>query len=498
MRDREPFARSGDGDLVTADARDVTAEDRERLADDRDELADERAELAGLRDSLGDQRELELMRCLGDGAGSAGGVAARSEVAQMAFALDRVRLAEAAIRRAELDRAQALEALDRVAARRQRDQARVERDDAMDAMAAMAAMATGGLEEREWAEQRRDFVAFDRERIADARDQAADGRDTTADEREDVADARDRILRRWEEEVRRSDRGGRLHQAAAPASRLDLGVVRRKAEQRRSTQLGVAGSGRRPAVPQPSGAGPAENGSLLTASFAACAQELITDSALAPALQRLLTLMVGVVGGCDCASVWFVAGTEAGTETGPHVATDDSAATLDAIQFHEREGPAVAALSSRTPVYVADLSRLNGGLLPAAADAASVSSALCLGLSVKRSGAWQSLGVISLYGPDCDAFCEADREIAEVFAAFAAAMIDLARTRRDLRQREAALHRSLSTRDIIGQAKGILMERERLSAGQAFDRLRRASQGLNVKLSDIARKLAETGELGSP
>jgi len=68
-----------------------------------------------------------------------------------------------------------------------------------------------------------------------------------------------------------------------------------------------------------------------------------------------------------------------------------------------------------------------------------------LGLSVKRSGAWQSLGVISLYGPDRDAFCEADREIAEVFAAFAAAMIDLARTRRDLRQREAALHRSLSS-----------------------------------------------------
>src|SRR3954468_16884965 len=419
-------------------------------------------------------------------------------MAQMAFALDRVRLAEAAIRRAELDRAQALEALDRVAARRQRDQARVERDDALAAMAVTAAMATGGLEERAWAEQRRDFVAFDRERIADARDHAADGRDTTADEREDAADARDRILRHWEEEVRRSDRGGALLQAAAPASGLDLGVVRRKAEQRKSAQrLRVAGGGTRPAVPQPSGAGPAENGSLLTASFAALAQELITDSALAPALQRLLTLMVGVVAGCDCASVWFVAGTEAGTETGPHVATDDSAATLDAIQFHEREGPAVAALSSRTPVYVADLSRLNGGLLPAAADAASVSSALCLGLSVKRSGAWQSLGVISLYGPDCDAFCEADREIAEVFAAFAAAMIDLARTRRDLRQREAALHRSLSTRDIIGQAKGILMERERLSAGQAFDRLRRASQGLNVKLTDVARNLTETGEWGS-
>jgi len=487
MSDSEPFPQIENADLAIADARDVAADERERLADDRDELANERAELADLRDSLADQHEHELIRCLGDGAGSFAGLAARSEMAQMAFALDRVRLAEAAIRRAELDRAQAQEALDRVVARRQRDQARVERDDALGAMDA------DSLEDRAWAEQRRDFVAFDRERTADARDQAADRRDKTAGEREDAADGRDRILRRWEDEVRRSDHGGRLHQAAAQASQLDLGVVRRRAAQRKSTQLGVAGGGSRPAAPRPSGTGPAENGSLLTASFASLAQELITDSALAPALQRLLTLMVGVVAGCDCASIWFVAS----PETGPNVATDDSAATLDAIQFHEREGPAVAALGSRTPVYVADLSRLGDGLLPAAADAASVSSALCLGLSVKRAGAWRSLGVLSLYGPDCDAFCEADREIAGVFAAFAAAMIDLAQTRRDLRQREAALHRSLSTRDIIGQAKGILMERERLSAGQAFDRLRRASQGLNVKLSDIARKLTETGELGS-
>jgi ANTAR domain/GAF domain len=502
MSDSEPFAETGYVDLATADARDVTADDRERLADGRDELANERAGLADLRDSLADQREHELMQLLGDGAGSAGGVAARSEVAQMAFALDRVRMAEAAIRRAELDRAQAQEALDLMVARRQRDHAREERDDALRAMGeigavgemgAVGAVGAGSLDERAWAQQRRDFVAFERERTADARDQAADSRDKTADEREDAADARDRILRRWEDEVRRSGHGGRLRQAAVQASRLDLAVVRRMAEQRRSAQLGVAGGGSRPAPPQPSGTGPAENGSLLTASFAALAQELITESALAPALQRLLTLMVGVVAGCDCASIWFVAG----TETGPNVATDDSAATLDAVQFHEREGPAVAALSARTPVYVADLSRLGDGLLPAAADAASVSSALCLGLSVKRSGAWQSLGVISLYGPDCDAFCEADREIVEVFAAFAAAMIDLEQTRRDLRQREAALHRSLSTRDIIGQAKGILMERERLSAGQAFDRLRRASQGLNVKLSDIAWKLTETGELGS-
>jgi AmiR/NasT family two-component response regulator len=73
--------------------------------------------------------------------------------------------------------------------------------------------------------------------------------------------------------------------------------------------------------------------------------------------------------------------------------------------------------------------------------------------------------------------------------------VAVAQRRHDLDQREAALHRALSTRDVIGQAKGILMERQRLSAGEAFDLLRRASQRLNVRVADVAQKLAETGQL---
>jgi AmiR/NasT family two-component response regulator len=46
------------------------------------------------------------------------------------------------------------------------------------------------------------------------------------------------------------------------------------------------------------------------------------------------------------------------------------------------------------------------------------------------------------------------------------------------------------SRDVIGQAKGILMERRGLSADQAFDTLRRTSQELNVKLRDLATTLA--------
>jgi hypothetical protein len=56
--------------------------------------------------------------------------------------------------------------------------------------------------------------------------------------------------------------------------------------------------------------------------------------------------------------------------------------------------------------------------------------------------------------------------------------------------REAHLRRALDTRDMIGQAKGILMQRRGLTAEEAFDLLRRTSQDLNVKLAELANTLA--------
>lgn len=53
----------------------------------------------------------------------------------------------------------------------------------------------------------------------------------------------------------------------------------------------------------------------------------------------------------------------------------------------------------------------------------------------------------------------------------------------------------MATRDLIGQAKGILMERHKLTADQAFRLLTRASQTTNRKLRDIAEELTQTGTL---
>jgi len=56
------------------------------------------------------------------------------------------------------------------------------------------------------------------------------------------------------------------------------------------------------------------------------------------------------------------------------------------------------------------------------------------------------------------------------------------------------LEEALVSRDVIGQAKGILMERLHLTSDQAFEELRAASQKANRKVRDIAAQLADTGE----
>ena len=55
------------------------------------------------------------------------------------------------------------------------------------------------------------------------------------------------------------------------------------------------------------------------------------------------------------------------------------------------------------------------------------------------------------------------------------------------------LRQALASREVIGQAQGILIERERITADQAFDLLRRASQHLNVKLREVAQDVVDTG-----
>ena len=50
---------------------------------------------------------------------------------------------------------------------------------------------------------------------------------------------------------------------------------------------------------------------------------------------------------------------------------------------------------------------------------------------------------------------------------------------------------ALASRDTIGQAKGMIMERYGIGAIQAFEMLKKLSQDDNVRLAESAREWAE-------
>ncbi len=95
------------------------------------------------------------------------------------------------------------------------------------------------------------------------------------------------------------------------------------------------------------------------------------------------------------------------------------------------------------------------------------------------------LGGLNLYAGGPGAFDDESQDIGQMLAAHAAVAVAGA-------EREENLRSAVSSRDVIGQAKGILMERHELTADQAFAVLARVSQELNRKLADVARELTDT------
>jgi hypothetical protein len=173
------------------------------------------------------------------------------------------------------------------------------------------------------------------------------------------------------------------------------------------------------------------------------------------------------------------------------VRTDPIVVDIDELQHRIGEGPCLDAIAESTAVYAEEL--IDDSRWPRfgpKAAASGVRSVLALHLSAGEDAA----GALNLYARYPRAFGVIDRGRGLVLATLAGAAIGSARRHADDQRRLDNLAAALATRELIGQAQGILMERERLSADQAFDILRRASQHLNRKLREIAFDLVETGE----
>ncbi|WP_373995723.1 GAF and ANTAR domain-containing protein [Streptomyces sp. NP160] len=143
-------------------------------------------------------------------------------------------------------------------------------------------------------------------------------------------------------------------------------------------------------------------------------------------------------------------------------------------------------LDEQAPVLVADLAaeQHRWPVLSAHAKTQDVSSAMCLPLTV----AGEHFGSLNLFDAAQGAFDHTSQHaglLLSMHAAIAAAHLHAVRQ----------LHSALEHRDVIGQAKGILVERHKLHPDQAFGVLSTVSQNSNCKLHEVARELTTTGAL---
>ncbi|WP_299570550.1 GAF and ANTAR domain-containing protein [uncultured Williamsia sp.] len=159
------------------------------------------------------------------------------------------------------------------------------------------------------------------------------------------------------------------------------------------------------------------------------------------------------------------------------------AADSDRLQAELHEGPCVTSALQSDTVVIDDMrSDDRWPRFSAAAADLGIRSMLCFCLYVEGD----SFGALNLHSTRVNAFDDESRSIGSLFAAHAAIAFSSVREKEQIRS-------ALTNRDVIGQAKGMLMERYSLSADDAFQLLARLSQDSNTKLADVALQVVEAG-----
>lgn len=212
---------------------------------------------------------------------------------------------------------------------------------------------------------------------------------------------------------------------------------------------------------------------------------LLADEPLDSMLEHVAVIAVRAIPACDAAGVTLFERDQLTTAaaSGPLVQR------VDRHQYATDEGPCLESLRTgeirRSPSLKAD-TRWPKFRAPALDE--GVVSCLSLPLVVGNHG---TAGVLNLYS-ESRPFEEADEEIGRRFVPPASVAVANARAYAKAQAVIEQLQEALQSRDVIGQAKGIIQARDGCGPDEAFERLRDISQHRNVKLRDLARAVVES------
>jgi len=224
----------------------------------------------------------------------------------------------------------------------------------------------------------------------------------------------------------------------------------------------------------------------LTVNLSEVARALFAAGSVVDTLQTVVDQAVATIDGCDFAGIFTVNGDEVVTA----VHSDPLVVEIDGLQQMTGEGPCLDAIDQQTTVYAEDLAD-DDRWTTFGPEAAAAGARCALAYHLYAKG---TLGALNLYAHYPRAFGATDRAKGLIFATLSGLALSGARSHESEDRRADNLNRALATRELIGQAQGILMERERITSDRAFDILRRASQHLNIRLREVAQDLVDTGD----
>ncbi|MEU8824693.1 GAF and ANTAR domain-containing protein [Streptomyces sp. NPDC048636] len=222
----------------------------------------------------------------------------------------------------------------------------------------------------------------------------------------------------------------------------------------------------------------------LAVAVAEMSRTLLAQPSVQSTLDEIVRHAVSLVEGCENAGVLVLEGRESVRTL---AASSDLVHQSDKAQEEAGEGPCFDAARTLHEAYrIEDLTTSESRWPRYAPRARELGVGSMMGfLLFTEEG---TLGALDMYSSRPGVFTAGSENTGWILASHAAVAFSSARS-------TAQLHTAMETRNEIGEALGIIMERFKVSEDQAFEVLKKSSQDQNIKLRQVAHAVVTTGRI---
>lgn len=223
----------------------------------------------------------------------------------------------------------------------------------------------------------------------------------------------------------------------------------------------------------------------LIQSVVALSKLVVADENVASTVRQIGKLAVHAVDAADAGSVSIARNGKIETLA----TTDVIAERVDQLQYDTGEGPCLSSIDREQTFHVPDMEHDDTWptFSKRVATHTGIKSMLTYVLDVHEG----ALGALNLMSTQKDAFSPEDVATGSLFAGQAGVALANALTHEADQQQIHQLEEGMKTRQMVGQAVGLVMASQKVDADEAFRILVRISQRTNVKVRELAQRLID-------